>query len=150
MKQILTEVGKLIYRDVLDPVLKEGEALIEVKSIGICQSDIEPYQGKHLDVLTLPFVQGHEFGGIIKEIKGEGKQFKVGDKVSVYPQLNCGNCYYCTNGMEHMCDNQAMFGSAKKEGAMSEMIAVPINNLVKMKDSFDIRYAGLYMNQQVH
>jgi len=143
MRQITTDVGKIIYKDIPDPVLKEGEALIEVKSVGICQSDIEPYQGKHLDVLKLPFVMGHEFGGIIKELKGKTDKFKVGDKVAVYPQLNCGSCYYCKNGIEHMCDNQVMFGSAKLEGAMSEFIAVPIKNLVKMKDSFDIRYAGL-------
>ena len=41
MKQILTkEVGKLIYQEIPNPVPKEGEALIEVKSIGLCHSDI--------------------------------------------------------------------------------------------------------------
>ena len=143
MKQIITDVGKLIYREVADPVPKEGEVLIEVKSVGICQSDIEPYKGKHLDVLHLPFVQGHEFGGIIKNINGISDKFKVGDKVSIFPQLFCGHCYYCINGIEHMCDNSVLFGSAKKEGAMSEFIAIPLKNLVKMDDTFDIRHAGL-------
>lgn len=142
MRQILTEVGNLIYRNVPDPIPKKGEALIEVKSIGICYSDLAPYKGKQ-GYSSLPLVQGHEFGGIIKEINGKSNQFKVRDKVSVYPALNCGYCYYCTNGMEHMCDNQAMFGFAKKEGCMSEFIAVPLKNLVKMSDSFNIKYAGL-------
>ena len=143
MKQIITDVGKLTYREAPDPVPKEGEVLLEVKSVGICQSDIEPYKGLHLDVLPLPFVQGHEFGGIIREINGKSDEFKIGDKVAVFPQLNCGKCYYCINEMDHMCNDQAMFGSAKREGAMSEFIAIPLKNLVKMSDSFDIRFAGL-------
>ena len=144
MKQILTKsVGELMYREVPDPEPKKGEALVEVKSIGICNSDVAPFKGQILDIMPLPFVMGHEFGGIIKEINSKTGKFKIGDKVSVYPQLNCGNCYYCTNDLEHMCENQSMFGSPKLEGAMAELISVPIKNLVKMSDSFDIKYAGL-------
>jgi L-iditol 2-dehydrogenase len=144
MKQIITQKpGTLIYRDVPDPVVKKDEVLIEVKSIGICNSDVAPYKGKILDIMPLPFVMGHEFGGIIKEINGKTDNFKIGDKVSVYPQLNCGSCYYCKNDLEHMCINQLMFGSPKLEGAMSEFFAVPIKNLVKMSNSFNIEYAGL-------
>lgn len=143
MKQIATEIGKLVYREVPDPVPKEGEALIEVRSIGLCNSDISPYMGKLQDIMPLPFVMGHEFGGLIKEIKGDSKGFKKGDKVSVYPQLNCGNCYYCSSGLEHLCENQSMFGSPRLEGGMSELIAVPVGNLVKMGESFNIEHAGL-------
>ncbi|MCL5072678.1 MAG: alcohol dehydrogenase catalytic domain-containing protein [Actinobacteria bacterium] len=144
MKQIVTQKpGTLIYRDIADPIVKKDEVLIEVKSIGICNSDVAPYKGKILDIMPLPFVMGHEFGGIIKEINSKTDNFKIGDKVSVYPQLNCGSCYYCNNGMEHLCANQSMFGSPKLEGAMSEFIAVPVKNLVKMSDSFNIEYAGL-------
>lgn len=144
MKQIITQKpGSLVYKDVADPVPKKGEALIDVKSIGICNSDIAPYNGETLDLVALPVVMGHEFGGIIKEINGKSSQFKIGDKVYVYPQLNCGSCYYCTNGMEHLCDNQLMFGSSEKDGGLSELIAVPLKNLVKMSDFFNIEYAGL-------
>jgi len=144
MKQIvLQSAGKIIYRQVPDPVIKDDEVLVEVKSIGICNSDVAPYLGGLKDIMPLPFVQGHEFGGIIKEIGKKVSSFKIGDKVSVYPQLNCGSCYYCNNGMEHLCENQSMFGSPKKEGAMSELLAVPVANLVKMDDSFNIEYAGL-------
>ena len=144
MKRILTKsVGELEYQEVPYPEIIKEEALIEIKSIGICNSDISPYKGKILDIMPLPFVMGHEFGGIIKEINSSSTEFKIGDKVSVYPQLNCGNCYYCTNELEHLCENQSMFGSPKLEGAMTEFIAVPVNNLVKMRDDFNIEYAGL-------
>ena len=93
--------------------------------------------------MLLHFGIGHEFGGIIKEINGDSDKFKVGDKVSVYAQLNCETCYYCKNDLQHLCTNQSMFGSPKLEGGMSEQIAVPIKNLVKMNNSFNIEYAGI-------
>ena len=140
MKQILTEdIGKFVYKEVPDPKPNKGEALIEIKSIGICSSDITSYQG----IIDLRPVMGHEFGGIIKEINDKNYEFKVGDKVSVYPQLNCGSCYYCTTNLEHLCSNQLMFGSPELKGGLSELVAVPINNLVKMSNSFNIEYAGL-------
>ena len=144
MKQILTKsIGQLVYQEVPDPITEKNQALVEVKSIGICNSDIAPYQGRILDLIPLPFVMGHEFGGIIKEINGKNDKFEVGDSVAVYPQLNCGICYYCTHNLERTCENQIMYGSPKKEGAMSEMVAVPLNNLVKLNSSFNINYAGL-------
>jgi len=144
MKQIITQKpGSLVYKNVPDPITKKGEALIEVKSIGICNSESAPYNGETLDLVALPAVMGHEFGGIIKEINGKSGKFRAGDKVSVYPQLNCRTCYYCTNKMEHLCDNQQMFGSSIKAGGMSELIAVPLKNLVKMSDSFNVEYTGI-------
>ena len=144
MKRIITkDIGKIIYEEVEEPSLKDGQALIKVKSVGLCNSDIAPYVGRRLDEMPLPFVMGHEFGGIIEEIKGKSATFKAGDKVAVYPQLNCGTCYYCRNNVERMCINQSMYGSPKKSGGLAEKIAVPLKNLVKMPDTFDIRYAGI-------
>ena len=86
MKQIvLQSAGKIIYRQVPDPVIKDDEALVEIKSIGICNSDVAPYLGGLKELMPLPFVQSQEFGGIIKEIGKKSGSFKTGDKVSVYP-----------------------------------------------------------------
>ena len=144
MKQALTEsTGRIVYQEVPEPIPGKGEALIEIKSVGICNSDIIPYKGGLLDIMPLPFVMGHEFGGIIKEINGESKDFKIGDKVAIYPEINCGSCYYCTHGMEILCPDQILIGSPKREGGLSERKAVPLSNLIRLNKSFDIKYAGL-------
>jgi len=144
MERILTkDVKRIVYEEVKTPVLNDGQALIQVKSVGICNSDIAPYMGRRLDEMPLPFVMGHEFGGIIEKIKGTSADLKIGDKVAVYPQLNCGTCYYCENNAERMCNNQTMYGSPKKSGGLAQKVAVPLKNLIKMPDSFDIRYAGI-------
>lgn len=139
----VVEPGKIEYQDVPAPEPSKGEALIAVKSVGLCYSDVAPYQGRFLDILPLPMVQGHEFGGIVESICGKTKAFKAGDKVAVYPMTECGQCYYCKHGMDLLCDNQVMFGSPQKDGGMAEKIAVPLAQLVKLNDDFDIRYAGL-------
>ena len=145
MKQIITkDIGELVYKEVLVPEIVEEQALIKVKSIGICNSDVAPYQGRLKDLIPLPFVMGHEFGGIIEDINSSNTTYKKGDYVGVYPQLNCGNCYYCSNNMERMCESQMMYGSPKKEGGLTEVVAIPVKNLVKLDPTlFNIEHAGL-------
>jgi L-iditol 2-dehydrogenase len=144
MKQALTtKIGEVVIKEVPDPVIGKEEAIITVKSVGICNSDIAPFKGELQYICPLPYVMGHEFGGIVKEINSKSDKFKAGDKVAVYPEQNCGNCYYCKNEMETLCPNQVLFGSPKKSGGLSEFIVVPVENLVKLGDSFKIEYAGL-------
>ena len=144
MKQaVTTEIGKVIIIEVPYPILGKEEAIIAIKSIGICFSDIAPYKGKMLDVFPLPYVMGHEFAGIIKEIDSKSNKFKIGDKVAVFPALNCGECFYCKNKIESLCPNQLFYGTPKKSGALSEFIEVPTQNLVKLEDSFKMEHAGL-------
>ena len=144
MKQALTKnPWEIVYQEVENPMTKRGEALISVKSIGICGSDIGPYMGKNLKIKKLPFVMGHEIGGIIKEINDETSEFKVGDKVVIYPLINCGSCYFCKQNLEYLCSNQIMYGSPQKNGGLVEEIAIPIKNLLKINDSFNINYSSL-------
>src|SRR4030042_620534 len=103
--------GKFVIDDVPEPEIQNGEALIEVKSMGICAGDIRQYVGKRLDVLRpLPGVLCHEFGGIVEKIKGSTGRVKVGDKVTVSAHINCGDCFYCNCGLELACDNDKVFG----------------------------------------
>ena len=139
----LQSPGELIFDDIPEPVLKDNEALIEVKSVGICALDIAPYKGIDLELTPLPMVPGHEFGGIVKEIKGDTEKIKIGDKVAIYPLIPCGSCYYCNHGLRLSCEKQTFFGSQGLAGAMVERIAVPIDNCIKLPDGFDIRYAAL-------
>jgi len=143
LKIIHKSPGNFVFEDVPEPELKNGEALVEVKSVGICADEIYTYQGKHQDILPLPAVEGHEFGGIVKEIKGESKKIKIGDKVAVFPLIFCGSCYYCTHGLEIDCGSMNYFGTQMIEGGMQEKIAVPIDSCLKLSEDFDIRYASL-------
>lgn len=143
MKKItLIAPGNFVIDDIPEPVIKDGEALVEVKSMGVCAGDISQYVGKKLDVWPLPAVQCHEFGGIVTQLKDDSGKIKVGDKVAVSPHVYCGDCYYCNRGLELACDNDKVYGY-QLDGGLQEKIAVPVKVLKKLSDDFDIRYAGI-------
>lgn len=137
-------IYEIEYEDIPEPILNPDEAIIKIASVGICGSDIHVFKGEN-PVLKPPVVQGHEFGGIIESIKGKGgrKNFKIGQKVSVFPTINCGKCFYCKKDLSHLCEKQKIFDGGSLDGAMKEKIAVPINNLFSLPDSFDLKYSAL-------
>ncbi|MCL4385986.1 MAG: alcohol dehydrogenase catalytic domain-containing protein [Actinobacteria bacterium] len=142
LKVIIKEIRKIVIEEdkELESFNKE-EAIIKVKAVGICGSDMHVYAGEN-PVLSPPRVPGHEFGGIIKNIGSENNNLKVGMKVVVNPVINCGKCFYCKNSMEYLCENQSVIGG-DIEGAMKEEIIVPIKNIIKLPNSFDLLYSPL-------
>jgi len=149
-KAVLKGIGDIEIVDGPEPILKDGEALIEVAACGICHADVAPYEGKNTDLFPFPVVCGHEFGGIIKEIKAEKSELKVGDKVAVCPILSCGSCYYCRQGFDQLCIGSAgesvqvsNFGTQAREGAFAQRVAVPLSNIIKLPQDFDMELTGI-------
>ena len=149
-KAVLKGVGDIEIVDSTEPIIKDGEALIEVKACGICHGDVAPYEGKNTDLFPFPVVCGHEFGGIVKEIKAETDEFKIGDKVVVSPILSCGDCYYCNQGFDQLCIGSAgegvqvsNYGTQAREGAFAERVAAPLSNMIKLPHDFDMDLTGI-------
>ena len=44
---------------------------------------------------------GHEFCGVVTQTKSD--KFKIGDRVTFWANLYCGECDMCTQGLEHLC-----------------------------------------------
>jgi len=138
---ILTEPQKIEIRELDKPSPQEGEVLIKIKRIGICGSDIHAYYGKH-PYIKCPIVQGHEFSGQIVELGKGVSDFKIGDRVTVMPQLTCGHCYQCQQGDYHICDNLKVIG-CQANGAAQEFLAVSQELLIKLPDSIDYDYGAM-------
>jgi threonine dehydrogenase-like Zn-dependent dehydrogenase len=137
----IQEPRKIFYENIDPPVAGKDQALINISAAGICGSDMHIYLGKNPGIKP-PHVSGHEFGGIIKAMNGSRSGFSVGDKVMINPCINCGTCYYCSNGMEHLCDNQSVIGG-HIPGGMTEEIVVPLYNLIKLPADFDMTYSPM-------
>lgn len=138
MKQaILERPEKIIFREVEKPVISDREVLIEVKRIGICGSDIKAYYGKH-PYIKCPIVQGHEFSGVVAAKGQKVTGLKIGDKVTVRPQLVCGHCFLCKRGDYNICENLKVIG-CQAEGAAQQYLKVDMNLVVKLpgKMSFE-------------
>jgi NADPH2:quinone reductase len=136
----LVDVKRLEIADLPAPSLPEGHALIEVKACGICMSDVHMFLG-HFPV-NMPVTVGHEFGGIVKEIRCEGKaayrgssettRIREGDRVVVNPLLHCGSCSSCLTGRYNLCLSPKALGGAGDvviDGAFAEYVAVPLSAL---------------------
>ncbi|RXG63149.1 alcohol dehydrogenase [Candidatus Atribacteria bacterium 1244-E10-H5-B2] len=142
MKQaVMTAPGKIEFRDVPVPKVKEGQVLVKIKRIGICGSDIHVYHGKH-PYTSYPVVQGHEVSGEIVKLIDGGSNFKEGDKVTIQPQIVCGRCYSCKHGQNHICDNLKVMGF-QATGMASEYFAVDLKKILKLPENISYDHGAL-------
>ena len=105
----MTEPGKIVYQEVDVPEVKPDQIKIKMKRIGICGSDIHVNHGKH-PYTSYPVVQGHEVSAEVDEVGSEVTNCKVGDKVTIQPQVVCGKCYPCTHGLYNDCETLKVMG----------------------------------------
>ncbi|WP_258000329.1 zinc-dependent alcohol dehydrogenase [Bacillus sp. Marseille-P3661] len=126
--------------EIQKPKLKCDEALIKVAYAGICGTDMMIYSGKHPRAKA-PLAAGHEFSGVIEEIKGESL-FKIGDPVVIEPTLSCGSCEACSVGQNHVCKMLRLIG-IDVHGGFSEYVAVPLHRLHLVPSDLSLATAAL-------
>ena len=122
IQQVMTEPGKIIFREAETPKPGSGQVLVKIKKIGICGSDIHVYHGTH-PFTSYPVTQGHELSAQIVKL-GEGVTgLAPGQKVTIEPQVYCGKCYPCTHGKYNLCESLKVMGF-QTTGTASEYFAV--------------------------
>ena len=111
--------------------IDKPQALIKVRSAGICGSDIGAFRGTN-GLVTYPRIIGHEVAGEILSIPEHNKKgLKAGDHVIVDPYLYCGSCYPCSIGRTNCCTDLKVLG-VHAEGGMSEYFVHPADMLWKL------------------
>ncbi|NQT67820.1 MAG: alcohol dehydrogenase catalytic domain-containing protein [Actinobacteria bacterium] len=133
LQAIMTKPGVIVYKEIEKPKPKGNEVLIKIKRIGICGSDIHVYHGTH-PFTDYPIVQGHEVYGEISDIGHLVKDFSIGDKVTIMPQVTCGECYNCKNGKYNICDSLKVMGF-QINGAAQDYYAVPDKLVIKLSEN---------------
>jgi len=123
------------------PVIEAGEALVKVKRVGICGSDIHVLHGHHASAV-FPLIPGHEIVGEVIEIKGKLENtFKPGDLVATQEVINCGICDACTKGSPNVCKNLKVLG-INTDGGFAEYVKVLADKLVKIPKDIDLDLAA--------
>ncbi|MFD2616439.1 zinc-dependent alcohol dehydrogenase [Terrilactibacillus laevilacticus] len=122
------------------PILHKNEALIKVLYAGICGSDLHIYR-KGMFVKHLPETMGHEFVGQIADIE-PNSEFSVGDIVVGDPRVYCMTCLPCKEGDFQCCENLSFIGEAVP-GCFAEYLTIPINKLIKVKQSHQLEELAL-------
>lgn len=123
------------------PRRKPGEALLHVRRVGICGSDLHIFQG-HLDHrVPKNGIIGHETISDVVEAPADSG-FTSGDRVVVEPVLFCGTCRACRMGATYLCYHLKVLG-VDAPGGMQEYWTVPADRLLKVPDSLDDDRAAL-------
>lgn len=124
--------GDIRIEEVEKPKIKPGFVLVEVKACGICGTDVHIYSGgMGPSSVTPPVILGHEFSGRVVEVGDGVIDIAVGDNVAIDPNISCGRCHYCREGMEHLCENLRNIG-VMIDGGFAQYCLVPQNQAYKM------------------
>lgn len=166
LQQVMTAPGEIEFREVAIPEIKANQVKIKIRKIGICGSDIHVYHGKH-PFTSYPVTQGHEVSGEIVELGKEVKDLRIGQKVTIQPQVVCGKCHPCRHGKYNLCEELKVMGfqttgvasqyfvteSSKvtplseemsdDEGAMIEPLAVAVHAVNRAGDVKGLKIAVL-------
>ena len=123
-----TQPGKFTFNDDAIPERKKGQALLKIKHVGICGTDLHAYEGKQ-PYFQYPRILGHELSAVIEETDNDS-DFSKGEPVTIIPYFNCGKCIACRKNKPNCCVNINVFG-VHSDGGMREYILVPDDKLVK-------------------
>lgn len=104
------------------PVRAAGEALVQIKRVGLCGTDFHIFSGNQ-PFLSYPRVMGHELAGYIVEVD-ENSPLKPQSQVTINPYLPCGRCVACRKQKPNCCVNIKVLG-VHIDGGMTEYISVP-------------------------
>ena len=113
--------------DYPEPKPKRGEAVLDVRLAGICDTDLQICRGYH----EFSGVMGHEFVGQVRSATASELQ---GKRVVCDINGGCGTCAECRAFGGHHCANRGVVGIVGRDGAFAERIAVPEPNLVVVPD----------------
>ncbi|MFI5186921.1 MAG: zinc-binding alcohol dehydrogenase family protein [Chitinophagales bacterium] len=119
--------GNLEYAFTQEPELTQGHAIIKIKRIGVCGTDLHAFEGTQ-PFFEYPRILGHELSGELI-VCDDAPGFKAGEKVTFIPYFNCGKCIACRSGKPNCCTNLNVFG-VHQHGGMAEYVSVPSYSLV--------------------
>lgn len=123
MQAIVFEDQNVVaLKDLPDPRPGAGDVLIEVHASGICHTDIEVLRGNY-GSSAFPLVPGHEYAGQVVDVGSDVVDLKVGDRVVVDPNIECGKCAACQRGWAHLCEELGAYG-VTCDGGFAELSVV--------------------------
>ncbi|EFA68366.1 zinc-dependent dehydrogenase [Cylindrospermopsis raciborskii] len=124
--QVFRGVNQLSYEEVPVPHLAPEEVLVQVRVVGLCQSDIKKIR---YPLYEPPRIFGHETAGTIAAVGSHVKGWQVGDRVAVMHHIPCMRCAYCLNDNFSMCDVykniSTTAGFNPSGGGFAEYVKVP-------------------------
>ena len=127
---------KLKLEEIPTPEISDTEVLVRVKACALNHLDIWIRRG--IPGIEPPHIPGADVAGVVEKVGSAVKDIKVGERVVLNPNLNCGECEYCQMGEDSLCVTYGILGE-HAPGGYAEFVKVPARNVIKIPDhvSFD-------------
>lgn len=139
---VLTGTKQFEMQDVTTPTVKDDEVLVNTAYAGICGTDRALYAGLPGSADAVPpIVLGHENSGIVAAIGRNVTNVKVGDRVTVDPNIYCGECEYYRTDRPELCDNLSAVG-VTRDGGLEESFTAPASVVYPIPDSVSLKAAA--------
>lgn len=135
-------------QEVARPSVGSDDVLVRVAASAICGTDIRTVRNGHRKLAPgQRIVLGHEFAGIIESPGDHGTTFPAGMRVTIAPNVGCGQCDLCVQGFTNMCPDYQAFGISW-DGAHTEYVRVPAaaiaqGNIVPIPEHVSFQDAAL-------
>lgn len=134
---------RFAVRDTDIPAVGPRDVLVHVAACGVCGTDVHIYHGdKGSAAVTPPVILGHELAGVVEKTGSEVTSVRVGDHVTVDPNIYCGKCHYCRIGKKQLCENLYAIG-VNRDGGFAEYCAVPETQCYQLRKDVPLRYGAM-------
>src|SRR5919112_2639561 len=120
-----------------EPTAGGEDVVVRIRATGICGTDVSIFGGKI--PVDYPLVLGHEMVGTLES---PAAGLDPGTRVVVDPNVFCGTCYQCLRGQENVCARAELMGR-DRDGALTNLLAVPAQNVFSIPEELDDRIAPL-------
>lgn len=127
---VLEKYNEFKWKEVPTPEVKPNEVLVRIQFASICGTDMHIFPGDFHPRTPVPFIPGHEMGGVVARVGEEVSGFEPGDKVAVDPIIWCGECPACKRKHYPACTSLKLLG-VDMDGGFAEYIAVAPHMLFK-------------------
>ena len=121
-----TQPGRFaVVNDAPVPSIGDEDLLLKVQATALCGTDVKIVRHGHRKLRDgQSLVLGHEFVGTIERRGARVTGFHVGQAVGVAPNMGCGRCEMCAQGLGNMCPDYAAFGITG-DGSHAEFVRIP-------------------------
>src|SRR5512133_2475247 len=130
-----TGPGNVELRDMPEPEVRPGHAIIRVEAAGICGTDLHIQSGEY--PCDPPVILGHEFSGTVAEVGAGVNPDLLGRRVTCLPYFTtCGVCEFCRTDQPNLCPSRKSVGS-RVNGAFARHVLVPERSIRLLPESVD-------------
>ncbi len=128
---------KAEVREVPDPAPGPSDVIIEIRSSGLCGSDLHPYRAPASAQPEPLNIAGHEPCGVVVEVGSavSDHETRIGERVMQHHYDGCGSCRHCTSGWTQLCEIEPRwFGSLNGDGSHARFMRAPAHTIIPLPD----------------